>query len=484
MQKPHNTSISLLILVATLLTPAMFVSAQDIQPKYVGGYPTVDTTEAAFEEYDYQAATQFYIWGYAYLNSMGYDKGLAAMGGDEWSIYIFNKRYQPQHILLTPNSEVIYVCTRAIDLTHGPVVVEVPPRSRGHFFDIGMRAYLDTGDVGPDKGKGGKYVMVARDYKGDIPKGYYEVRSKYSDFLIYLSRTFPESEGSVEAAAKHAENVRLYPLSAANKPPKQDFVLIGDRPFSQEWPRDSRAFDWLGEVFAKDRPPAEARPHLGNMRRLGLAPGEKFTPDDRAKLILERAAKTSEAIVLSMAFRNRVSKRIYDDRQWEPYANNRSSVFLQENYEEVEERAGGWHQLVGNFANYTPAQPGTGQFSMATYRDSEGNPLQGDNLYSFTMPAKVPLKQFWQVPIYSTTNRSLVQTDGVRATISSTDEGLLKNDDGSVTVYIGPTAPKGFERNWIKTNPGEGWFTLLRLYAPLEPILNKSWRPNDIELVK
>ncbi len=37
---------------------------------------------------------------------------------------------------------------------------------------------------------------------------------------------------------------------------------------------------------------------------------------------------------------------------------------------------------------------------------------------------------------------------------------------------------------WIKTNPGEGWFTILRLYGPLEPILEKKWKPNDIEKIK
>lgn len=51
-------------------------------------------------------------------------------------------------------------------------------------------------------------------------------------------------------------------------------------------------------------------------------------------------------------------------------------------------------------------------------------------------------------------------------------------------IYFGPKAPKGYESNWIKTKPGEGWFTLPRLYAPLEPILNKTWRWNDIEQVK
>ena len=60
---------------------------------------------------------------------------------------------------------------------------------------------------------------------------------------------------------------------------------------------------------------------------------------------------------------------------------------------------------------------------------------------------------------------------------------MKKNDDGSVDLYFSPEAPEGFEKNWIKTKPGEGWFTLPRLYAPLEPILNKTWRWNDIEKI-
>ena len=51
-------------------------AAQDFAPQYVGGYPTEETAKAAFDEYDYQAATQFYIWGYAYLNSLGYELSL------------------------------------------------------------------------------------------------------------------------------------------------------------------------------------------------------------------------------------------------------------------------------------------------------------------------------------------------------------------------------------------------------------------------
>ncbi len=56
-------------------------------------------------------------------------------------------------------------------------------------------------------------------------------------------------------------------------------------------------------------------------------------------------------------------------------------------------------------------------------------------------------------------------------------------DDGSVDILVGPKKPEG-EVNWIKTNPGEGWFTLPRLYGPLEPILDQSWRWNDFERVE
>lgn len=460
------------------------VPGSSFSPVYEGGYPTPETAEAAFEAYDFQAAVQFYVWGYAYLNGLGLEKGLAVLGGDERSVYVFDRRVQPQHVLMTANDEVVYSVTRSLDLRQGPLVIEAPPRCRGHVFDIGMRAYEDIGDVGPDRGAGGKFLLMARDYDGEIPSGYHPVRSLHSDLLTVIIRTFPTSEGSVEAAAALGRKLRVYPLSQAGSPPRQDVVLIGDRPFSQDWPRDARAFEWLAEVTMRDRLPAEARAHLGNMRRLGLEPSKGFAPDARARSILERAAGTAEAIVLSMAFRNRAAPLLYDKRQWQHFNANRDSQFLPDGYEEVEERAGSWHLLVGNGARYIPAEPGTGQYPLATYRDSDGNRLMGSNLYRFTIPANVPVKQFWQLPIYSTTNRSFVQTNQGRATISSTDEGLVKNDDGSVDIYIGPQAPKGFEPNWIETNPGEGWFTLFRLYGPLEPILRKEWVPNDIERVR
>ena len=59
------------------------------------------------------------------------------------------------------------------------------------------------------------------------------------------------------------------------------------------------------------------------------------------------------------------------------------------------------------------------------------------------------------------------------------------NADGSTTIYFGPTQPEGVKRgNWIQAMPGKGWFTLLRLYSPLESFFTKEWRLSEIELVQ
>jgi hypothetical protein len=38
--------------------------------------------------------------------------------------------------------------------------------------------------------------------------------------------------------------------------------------------------------------------------------------------------------------------------------------------------------------------------------------------------------------------------------------------------------------NWTQTVPGKGWFAVLRLYGPLEPWFEKTWRPGEFEAVE
>jgi hypothetical protein len=116
-------------------------------------------------------------------------------------------------------------------------------------------------------------------------------------------------------------------------------------------------------------------------------------------------------------------------------------------------------------------------------RDANQNPLDGGRSYRLHLPPNIPVKEFWSVIVYSDQTRSMLQTDQQFPSVSSQTKGLLVNPDGSVDVYFGPTAPPGKEKNRVQTVPGKSWNTILRLYSPLEPWFDKTWRPGEIEPV-
>jgi len=128
--------------------------------------------------------------------------------------------------------------------------------------------------------------------------------------------------------------------------------------------------------------------------------------------------------------------------------------------------------------------PGRGSVYAIGTVDSHGRFFDGGKTYKVTLPGPVPAQRFWSLNIYDNQTRSLLETDQMLAGVDSTVAALKANPDGSFTVWFSPTAPAGHEGNWVQTIPGKGWNTILRLYAPLQPWFDKSWKPGDFELVK
>jgi hypothetical protein len=94
-------------------------------------------------------------------------------------------------------------------------------------------------------------------------------------------------------------------------------------------------------------------------------------------------------------------------------------------------------------------------------------------------------KRFWSVIVYNVETAAwLTDLPISKEGIASSNEGLGKNQDGSVDVYFGPKAPQGKETNWLPTVPGKKFFLIFRFYAPQPALFNQSWKLNDVEKLK
>jgi hypothetical protein len=148
----------------------------------------------------------------------------------------------------------------------------------------------------------------------------------------------------------------------------------------------------------------------------------------------------------------------------------------------LDEHASWFYEAVTAARAMATKVPGVGQTYLEATKDKDGNWLNGGATYRLRVSANVPAKQFWSVTVYDNETRCFIENKEEIADRSSRMD-LIKNLDGSVDIYFGPTAPKGKEQNWIPTLPGKGWFAYFRLYAPTESYFDRSWKLADIELV-
>jgi hypothetical protein len=360
----------------------------------------------------------------------------------------------------------------------------VPPGTLGMIDDAYFRYVTDLGLPGPDQGKGGKYLVVPPGYQGAVPKEGYFVNRTRSYTNLFIVRAFVQN-GDVAAVVRNIkENARMYPLSAAGNPPAQKFVNISGKQLNTVHSNNFHFYEELNAVVQHEPADFLDPDVAGLFAAIGIQKGREFAPDARMKAILVDAVATGNAASRAILYAPRDPRlRIFPDRNWFTTFIGGSYEFIDGGARLPDARAMFHYYATGVTPAMTMAKPGTGSTYAIAARDSQGRYFDGAKTYKVTLPADVPAARFWSFTVYDNQTRSMLETDQATAGLDSTFPNLKKNQDGSVTVYFAPNAPAGQEGNWVQTSSGKGWNTLLRLYGPLQPWFDKSWKPGDFERV-
>ena len=445
------------------------------------GYPDAATVRKIYDNLDQSRALQAYLLAIPIVNQAGMRDSMRKFGPDNLTDVIWENLVDSKTVELTANNNTVYSFIW-LDTHKGPLVVEVPPMVLGLIDDFWYRWVADIGITGADKGKGGKYLVLPPGYKGEIPEGYFVVRpSTYGNWMPFRSFLVDGStKPGVESVKK---NLKVYQLADAANPPAMKFVNASGIPSNFVPPGDYPFWSLLNEVIQEEPSEGSDPTTLGLFASIGIVKGKPFNPDARMKKILADAANIGAVTARTIAFKMREKDAyFYPNSAWRLPFFGGYKFEVAPGVANLDGAAFFYYFATGVTPAMAEKMVGEGSQYPWSCQDSQCNPFDGAKTYKLRLPPNIPVKTFWSVIVYDNQTRSMLQTDQQFPSVSSQQKGVKINPDSSVDVYFGPKPPAGKEGNWVQTIPGKGWFMILRLYGPLEPWFNKTWRPGEIEL--
>jgi len=247
--------------------------------KYFDGIPTPETAEAIYNHLDYVRGVETFLNGLPAASLEAIRRGQAGLGlRNSNQVLIFDELMDSNSLFLTGNTDTVYV-SAFLDLKKdGPTVIEVPAGSGpGTVNDAFFRFVTDTGPPGPDKGKGGKYLVLPPDHKGDVPDGYFVSKST-SWVNWFIARGFLKDGKPDFSSEMFGNGLKIYPLAKAANPPKMQFLNGTNKAFNTIGSNDINFFEELHAVI--DREPIEMlEPQLrGIYASIGIQKGKPFAP--------------------------------------------------------------------------------------------------------------------------------------------------------------------------------------------------------------
>ena len=508
---------------SAITTPATVESGLIGTLDFTDGYPTRETAARLRDHLDYLHGVETFMNTIQGVSVYAIREGLLNAGVADGDVLIFSELMDSASLFLTGNADTIYFWT-FLDLTSGPLMVQIPTDTLGAIDDMWFRWITDFGLPGPDRGQGGTYLIVPSGYDGPLPEGGYVVRHSRTNRAMLFGRAFinaNEGNDPAPTAARIKEEMKIYPyqpggagssignyltgqgrLGALATPQSPRFVEGTGLEMNTVPPNDFGHYELLDRLVQLE--PAEALdPELaGQFAAIGIVKGQTFAPDQRLRKVLDEAVAVGNAAArtVGMGAHPADDFRYYDEGAWWnmlfvggfEFTNPPPLITADGVQPFPNTGARQLHSRVSMFYTATGITPamcmrltGVGSQYLIANVDAHGDTFDGAKTYRIRLPKDIPAARFWSLNLYDNQTRSLLQTPQRYPRAGSQmypSPAAEAESDGSTVVYFSPTQPADVAPgNWIQTDPEKGWFVVLRLYSPLQPFFDKTWRPGEIE---
>ncbi len=453
---------------------------------FFDGVPTGNTSELVYDYLDRARGVDVYLDNIGPVSIYSLQVALNEQGANGANkVAIWEQLMDSRTPVITSNTSTMYAYTWTDLAKDGPTVIQIPPGMLGFLDDAWQRYVGNMGVTGPDKGKGGKYLVIPPGYTGDIPDGYFLLKPPTNRNFLFLRGSI---KNGLEAAVDNFEKgLKIYPLKDKENPAPTELVNMSGRSFQTIFPNTFEYFEMLNTIVQGEPTDAIDSEIRGELASIGIVKGKPFNPDERMTKLLTEAATLGNAAGRVITYAPRVpGVEIYPgtDLNWVMAYADKNTSFETDGIMDLDARVFFYFNAGGVTPAMAVTRAGAGSDYALGVLDNNNKPFDGSKTYKLHLPPDVPVNDFWAVTLYDTQTRGQLQTGQLFPTVGSLDKTIEKNADGSYDLYFAPKAPKGKEGNWLQTVPGKSWFSILRMYGPLEPWIDKTWRPGEIELVK
>jgi len=435
------------------------------------GMPTKQSAETVYAKLDANRATELFLWAQPVVSFAKWRaEAREKHPGFKNRSVLHTKTYDDRVGVLTINQSSEYFFSW-VNTDDGATIIEIPPGIVvGLVTDFWQRGLTDLGVFSLNAGGGGTYVLYGprtpRDKIPDI-KGATQLESETSNAFVLMRFISIEGETPIEELQSQ---VRVY---AAGEKPGIDLVAGDDKPLQGYPPREMEYWELLHEVLQEEDTAERDRFFMYFAHTLGIERGKPFNPSPAQKQALMAGLVSGEAVGKTLVFNERLEGVLRKDG-WRLILSGRLPDAFEHtqrvrDFDMLDPRSRFTYEAITSSPRMGHPDVGKGQSYAGRFEDSDGERLRGGDSYVMKFSAPPPVKLFWSVVFYDVESRTLIVNKTRNATIGSrATPNLQTNEDGSVWVFAGPTAPKGWESNWVETVPGRGWFPYVRLYGPGE----------------